>query len=907
MEPLFVPVVVLAIGYGLLVFLGLPYALFAIHALGRRVRKLEADLAIAVRAAAQARAEQPQAPLSEPRAEAPPAPPPVRAQAETSPPPAPPRPPAPPAPKPADAAGPYVLREENLRNLTVWLRANWTLAVAALSLIFGGLFMVQYGVERGLLSPTMRVIGALGLGAAMIAGGEWLRRRHGDEATPAMSYLPSTFTGAGVVVMFIGILAANALYGLIGSGASIVGVALVAIGAVVLGWLYGAALPVIGLVGAAAAPFLVASSNSDATPLYAYFTLLGLVGLAIDSFHRWAWVSALALTLASVGLALTHVAADWALGLINAASVLGFGALTIPERRLTPVLDGPPLIGAGRPGFPTLVGAAGVLIATAAPTVVALTPGANETEFWIAAGALTAIFVLVALWLDRAPPLDLTIAVPGLAFLWVLAAQVGLGSEVYLNFNAYMTAPPETPAPNTLWWLIAGAGLMAAAATRRLNLISAGDEATPARSLPWALAAAGILPATLLWLEFLWAPGLVLGSNPWALAATAAAAALTGLVLRRARIEGGARERDIGLLAAAAFLMIALAFFLLLTKGALTLALAFMMVAATWLDRRFDLPVLAWVAQLGAAVIGYRLLVDPGIDYALYRAGWFEFLLSHIAAMVGFALMRAMAREDRPALGAVAESALAAAAAATFTLAVARMVGINEGVFWLPLLSAASWAAAAIAQVWRLDPSENLMRALRGAFAAISALTMLGLCADGMFALNLMVCCGYSPVEGPPLLDTLALAFLPLAAILGVGAWLLGLPGRPFARIFRIGLGTGAALTVGLWGFFEIRRLWRGPDLSAPGPSDGELYSYTVAMLIVSLILLAVAVLRRSEMVRRIAMAGVALTIVKVFLIDMSGLSGLIRVASFIGLGLALAALAWINRWIEGMWREEGE
>jgi uncharacterized membrane protein len=49
-------------------------------------------------------------------------------------------------------------------------------------------------------------------------------------------------------------------------------------------------------------------------------------------------------------------------------------------------------------------------------------------------------------------------------------------------------------------------------------------------------------------------------------------------------------------------------------------------------------------------------------------------------------------------------------------------------------------------------------------------------------------------------------------------------------------------------------------------------------------------------------MAGVALTIAKVFLIDMSGLSGLTRVVSFMGLGLALVALAWLNRKMTEQW-----
>jgi uncharacterized membrane protein len=104
----------------------------------------------------------------------------------------------------------------------------------------------------------------------------------------------------------------------------------------------------------------------------------------------------------------------------------------------------------------------------------------------------------------------------------------------------------------------------------------------------------------------------------------------------------------------------------------------------------------------------------------------------------------------------------------------------------------------------------------------------------------------------------------------------------------------------------EIRRLWHGPDLSAAGVKDGELYSYTIAMLVVSVGLLLLAFLRRSNMLRKVAIAGVALTIAKVFLLDMSGLTGLVRVASFLGLGLSLAGLAWLVRVMNAQW-DRGE
>jgi len=73
-------------------------------------------------------------------------------------------------------------------------------------------------------------------------------------------------------------------------------------------------------------------------------------------------------------------------------------------------------------------------------------------------------------------------------------------------------------------------------------------------------------------------------------------------------------------------------------------------------------------------------------------------------------------------------------------------------------------------------------------------------------------------------------------------------------------------------------------------------------MLVTSIVLLLLAYKRRSVSLRKLAMAGVGLTIAKVFLVDMSGLSGLTRVFSFMGLGLALLGLTWLNRKLSDGW-----
>jgi uncharacterized membrane protein len=110
-----------------------------------------------------------------------------------------------------------------------------------------------------------------------------------------------------------------------------------------------------------------------------------------------------------------------------------------------------------------------------------------------------------------------------------------------------------------------------------------------------------------------------------------------------------------------------------------------------------------------------------------------------------------------------------------------------------------------------------------------------------------------------------------------------------------------------IWAVLEIRRLWWGDWIGAQDVMQGELYSYTLAMLALGAVLLWQALARRSLRLQRLAMAVIALTVAKVFLWDASGLSGLTRVLSFAGLGLSLAGLAWLNRWARGAMVEGSE
>ncbi|MGB7319200.1 MAG: DUF2339 domain-containing protein, partial [Planktotalea sp.] len=183
----------------------------------------------------------------------------------------------------------FVFRTQTLENAASWLKENWFLGIAAVSLALAGIFMVQYGVEQGLLTPFARIMGALGLGAAFIALGEIARRRFGDEGG-SMNALPSTFSGAGIVTLFAAVLSARHLYAMLPSDLALIALVGVAALAVVLGWFYGPFLAAVGVVGALGAPFTVGGSSDAPHLFFYYFALIVVMALAIDTVRRWAWV-----------------------------------------------------------------------------------------------------------------------------------------------------------------------------------------------------------------------------------------------------------------------------------------------------------------------------------------------------------------------------------------------------------------------------------------------------------------------------------------------------------------------------------------------------------------------------------------------------------------------------------------
>jgi len=168
----------------------------------------------------------------------------------------------------ADAPPPPLPQPDRGFEETVGTR--WVVWIGGLTLALGGFFMVRYSIEAGLLSNEIRVaLGGL-FALALLAAGEWTRRKESVSSIEALpiANIPAILTAAGTAVAFATVYAAYALYELLVPATAFVLLGLVALGTLAAALLHGPALAGLGVVGAFATPVLVSSGKPDFWALY---------------------------------------------------------------------------------------------------------------------------------------------------------------------------------------------------------------------------------------------------------------------------------------------------------------------------------------------------------------------------------------------------------------------------------------------------------------------------------------------------------------------------------------------------------------------------------------------------------------------------------------------------------------
>src|SRR4029079_9933197 len=136
---------------------------------------------------------------------------------------------------------------------------QWVVWAGGIALALGGFFLVRYSIEQGWFGPAARVLLAGIVALALIAAGEWTRRREIKSGIVGLpkAHIPSVLTAAGTAIAYADIYAAYALYGFIGPAAAFVLLGIVSLGTLAAALIHGPALAGLGLIGAFITPLIV--------------------------------------------------------------------------------------------------------------------------------------------------------------------------------------------------------------------------------------------------------------------------------------------------------------------------------------------------------------------------------------------------------------------------------------------------------------------------------------------------------------------------------------------------------------------------------------------------------------------------------------------------------------------------
>ena len=338
---------------------------------------------------------------------------------------------------------------------------------------------------------------------------------------------------------------------------------------------------------------------------------------------------------------------------------------------------------------------------------------------------------------------------------------------------------------------------------------------------------------------------------------------------------------------------LALALTFALEKGWLTVALALMVPGIAWVAEQRPLPWLRWLATIvtGLVVlrIGYepRIMADAGttpiFNWILYGYG-----IPAVAFWVAGWLLRKRA-DDYPARA--VEAAAILFSALCFTLEVRHTIYSGD----------IYWPSAGLTEL-SLDVIGGLAAAIglehiRGRTNSIVHDTAAMIIA---FVTLLAIALGLLILRNPWLNGTDVGGVFFNLNLLGyaIPAALAAVLGLMTRRTRPHGYSIVAAVTSVVLALFylsfQVARIYQGPRLSVGPVSGAEGYTYSAVWLAFGVVLLVVGIYLRSQPVRLCSAAVVLATVIKVFLLDMAGLTGVWRAFSFIGLGLVLMGIGYL-------------
>lgn len=783
------------------------------------------------------------------------------------------------------------------------LGARWAVWAGGLALALGGIFLIKYSIESGLLSPAVRLSLAAIFGLGLGLAGEAIRRKAvpGIATTYSNAMIPGVLTAAGALTLFGVIYAAYGIYDYISPTTAFILLGLVAFATIGLSLLHGQALAGLGLLGSMLTPALIATETPNIWALFVFLTISWLATAAAARRQRWT----VAPSLANAGLGL------WALGYIAIADTISAAP---PVLALLVMLAGTIFLWPGRyfdaapaetgetvtsgrravramrlllrpslainltvsmavilPAFSFLVIGAGIdlhpaVIVSALIAGLAALGASRRNAVWpaiiAALGAQAAVSVMSRSGLDFIGIInDTSIALPPVrtGYMAEIAMALGLGAILLLcGFSFLKRKGADDPDFAQLW---AGIAALFPVWLGTASFVEYGNLGRDWLHAAYGLGLGFVLIAAAEWLH---------------------------------RQNNEAYRKPLNILVLGSFAAFALSLHTLtegLTTTILLSVIGFGYVLAT---RQRNWDVLPWVMAIASVAVLGRIAWEPTIvgPQNLGLTPVFNALLPGYGIPALLAIVSAWMLRDWP--GFRAKNFLQAIASLMGLLAVAILIrhAMNGGTLdeSVPTLGEQSIYTlltigfSGVLMTLDLKSPSPVFRygsMIAGVIAVINVLVM------HFFTLN-----PYFTGENTgriPFLNLLLIGYLlPALAYGGLAYYARGK--RPAAYVSLLAV-AGAALGFA-WATLSVRRFWQGENIANwKGFLQGETYSYSVVWLLIGVLLLIVGSRFNARSLRLASAAFVLISVAKAFLIDMSNLEGVLRALSFIGLGAVLIGI----------------
>ena len=787
------------------------------------------------------------------------------------------QPPAP--PPPAEPAAPRPGFEERFG-------ASWVVWIGGVALALGGIFLVQYSIEAGLIGPGVRV--ALGgvLAAALIAAGEWTRRRDVAMgfAGAANAHIPSILTAAGTTVAYATIYAAYALYGFLNPPVAFVLLGIVALATLGAALLHGPALAALGQVGAFVAPLLVATDLPNYWALVIYLAVVTGASFALARARLWRWLAITAVVFGTLWMfpGIEDFRVD-SLGPHVFHAVVGF--ILVAALLVSGLFYGPPAEEGRIDGVSS--GALGAYLFAAAALVLVRQHDAAA----LAAFTLMVAGTIVIAW--RAEAATAAVPVAG-ALAALVIAHWAVNIDVHTLVAPAGPTVGAVPEPERALYgahLTLGFGFAALFAAS--GFLAQGRSSRAIAPILWA-ATAVIVPLAILVALYYRIYGFE-RSIPFAglaLLFAALFAVATELLTKREPRPG--LPSAAAIFATGAIAALAIALTLALEKGWLTVALALMVPGTAYVAEKRPLPWLRWLCAVLVALVMLRVGYRPRIvGDDVGDAPIFNWLLYGYGApalsfwLAGWLLRRRA--DDIPAR--VTDSAAILFTVLTAVLQIRHYIYDSDAEVTARVLT--EYALEACGGLAMAIGLERIRGRTNSIIHNVGALIIAGLTLC-VIVFGLML--DQNPIwnshdVGGYVINLILLGY-GLPAVLAAA---LGLTTRQTrAQWYRTIAAVTAVVLALTYLSLEVARFYRGPVLTQGEFTGAEGYTYSAVWLAFGVLLLIVGIALRSQPVRLCSAAVVLATVGKVFLVDMGGLTGVWRALSFIGLGLVLVGIGYL-------------